>query len=135
MDDETLIRHFYAELDRGNFAVFQELCTPDFLSHFPGVEQPHTREGREQVSRAFYKAFPDLRHAIEDLVADAGLVAVRLSVAGTSQAPLNGLGPTGKEVRFSAMRFYRVIDGRLAEEWVEYDNISLSRQLSGQPGP
>lgn len=130
-EDKDLVRRFYAGLDRHDFGVYEELCTPDFRSHFPGTSASQTREERERISRDFYEAFPDLLHTIEDLVAEGGRVAARISVTGTNTGSFQGRKPIGRRVRFSAMRFYTVVDGRLAEEWAEFDSLGLFNQLGG----
>lgn len=39
-ENKAIIRRFYEELDKGNFDIYDELCTPDYISHFPGSPQP-----------------------------------------------------------------------------------------------
>ena len=52
------------------------------------------RQGHEAFARAFYAAFPDIRHHIEDVFADGDRVAVRFVLHGTHTGPFFGIPPT-----------------------------------------
>ena len=127
----STIRSFYARLDSLDFGAFDELCTSDFVSHFPGSVEPQSRELRKSTSKIFYQAFPDLTHSFEDSVSQGETVAVRLLVTGTHKSEFMGFAPTGKSISFTAMRFYGMVGGKIAEEWVNFDSAGLVQQLQG----
>lgn len=130
-DNKAVIRRFYEELDRGNFEVFTELCTPDYVSHFSG--SPQDRETRMQSSRKFYAAIPDLEHFLEDVIAEGNKVAFRGTARGTHTEAFGDLPPTGNAIMFTGMRFYRMVGGKIAEEWACFDSLALMRQLGVIP--
>jgi predicted ester cyclase len=76
-------------------------------------------------------AFPDLRIAVEDVVAEGDRVVVRLRFTGTHDGPFQGLEPTGRPVDFGAIRIYRLVDGVVVETWAHQDSMGLVRQLRG----
>ena len=81
--------------------------------------------------------FPDLRMTVEAVVADAGMVAVRVLSEGTNLGPLNGvMPPTGKRFRASQSHWYRIEDGKLAEHWAVRDDLTTMVQLGviARPG-
>lgn len=133
--NKAVIRRFYEELDKGNYDVYSELCSDDYVSHFPGSPRPQGREARQQTSRRFYAAIPDLQHAIEDIIAQGDRVAFRGTVRGTFREPFQGLPPSGKKIVFSAMRYYRMAGGKIAEEWACFDQLGLLQQLGAFPAP
>jgi predicted ester cyclase len=134
-ENKTIVRLFYEELDKKNFGIYSELCTPSFVSHFPGSPGPQSREAREQISRLFYEALPDLQHTLDDLIAEGDKVAARLTARGTHKGSFQGIRPTGKPIFFTGMRFYRIVGGRLAEEWANFDSLGLMQQLGAVPPP
>jgi predicted ester cyclase len=134
-ENMAVIRRFYAELDKGNFDIYDELCTPGYISHFPGSPQPQDRETRKQTSRMFYAAIPDLVHTLEDMIAVGNKVAMRGSARGTHTRAFRDLPPTGNPVMFTGMRFYRMLDGKIAEEWASFDSLALMQQLGVIPAP
>lgn len=133
--NKAVIRRFYEELDKGNFDIYDELCTYDYISHFPGSPQPQDRETRKQTSRMFYAAVPDLVHTLEEIIAEGDTVAARGSGRGTHTEVFRDLPPTGNAIMFTGMRFYRMLDGKIAEEWASLDTLILMQQLGAIPTP
>src|SRR5947209_8651342 len=89
-------------------------------------------EMREQsvgVANMFRTAFPDHNLVIEDLVAEGDKVVARWSGTGTNTGPFSGIPPTGKKVTFNGISIFRLVDGKIAENWIQADNLDLMQQL------
>lgn len=127
--NKAVIRRFYEELDKGNFDVYSELCTADYVSHFPGSPEPQDREARRQISQMFYEAIPDGQHTLEDIIAEGDRVVARGTARGTFLKAFRGRPPTGKPIMFTGMRFYRMVGGKIAEEWANLDQLGLFQQM------
>ncbi len=107
------------------------LYANDFLGHFPGgVVRGH--KGIRDVVIDHRRAFPDWAEQIEDIVFEGDSVAVRFSSTGTNHGPNRGKPPTNRSVRISEMAIYRIVDGKIAEQWVIPDTHSLLQQLYGE---
>lgn len=128
-ENKAIVIRFYKELDKNNFHIYSELTTLDYIGHFPGSTQPMNREAREQFSRKFYKAFPDIQHTVDDLIAEGDKVAARLTARGTHEGDFQGIPPTGKSISFTGMRVFRFVGGKIAEEWANLDTMGLMQQL------
>ncbi|GLZ46516.1 hypothetical protein Acsp06_27010 [Actinomycetospora sp. NBRC 106375] len=85
----------------------------------------------EGLHRKLTDAFGDLHVAVDDVVAEGDRVVVRLTFSGTHDGPFHGLPPTGRAVRFGAIRIYRVADGTLVETWAHQDAMGLMAQIRG----
>jgi predicted ester cyclase len=68
---------------------------------------------------------------IEDILAEDDRVDVRLTFTGTHRGAFRDLPPTGRTVRFGAVRIYRLADGMVAETWAHQDSMGLLTQLRG----
>lgn len=92
---------------------------------------------REEVARHWREllaAFSDVRVTIEDLVAEGDRVAARLVVSGThDRGAFAGRPPSGGRLSWGSFRFYRVVDGRVAETWAMQDRLGLMQQLGLVP--
>ena len=135
-DNIKLIQRFYDEgWNENNLDVYDELVTDDFVDHqaVPGL--PPGREGFKLLNVMFRSAFPDVYVAVENIVADDDKVGCRWRSGGTHQGELFGIPATGKTVEITATVFYRVEDGRLAEGWINRDDLGLMRQLGVVPSP
>jgi steroid delta-isomerase-like uncharacterized protein len=87
---------------------------------------------REEIS-AYRAAFPDLRYTVEDQLAEGDLVASRWTVRGTHRGELMGIAPTGKEIGLTGITIQRFANGKIAEEWWNWDTLGLMQQLGAIP--
>jgi hypothetical protein len=76
------------------------------------------------------RAYPDLRVAIQDVIAEGDKVVVRNVVSGTHNGEYLGIPPTGKAVTYNEIFIMRFVNGRIAEGWGVVDVFSQLRQLS-----
>lgn len=127
--NKELIRRHQEEIwNKGNTAAIDEFYTPDFVGHFPFGESLD-REGLKKAVALHRTAFPDWREQIEDIVAEGDGVAIRFASRGTQRGEFLGIKPTGRSVRISEAAIFRIVDGRIAEQWVFPDVGSLLEQL------
>ncbi len=56
-------------------------------------------------------------------------LAVRVRVRGTHLGEFLGNPPTGKTIEYTSHEIYRFANGKLAEEWICSDNITLKTQV------
>ncbi len=90
-------------------------------------------EARQFVS-VFKSAFPDMSATIEDVIAEGDKVVTRWTIRGTHQGEIEEFGPpTGKQVEIKGITIHRIEDGKIAEEWERYDNLSVMQQLGIVP--
>jgi steroid delta-isomerase-like uncharacterized protein len=129
----AVIRRCFAELDRRNPDILDELCAPGYVAHFPGTPGPLAREAIKAVWQPFFAAFPDLRHTIEGIFAEGDRVVARLTIAGTHEGELMGIPPTGRAVTIGSINFFRFEGGAIAEQWVNYDALGMLQQLGAVP--
>jgi len=132
--NKALVRRLIEEtFNRDNLDVTDEVIAPSFVrykANVPGREGP---EGYKQLVKVFRTAFPDLRVTIEDMIAEGDKVAIRQTYRGTHKGDLMGNPPTDRPVTFTGMCLYRIADGKLAEEWIEYDALGMMQQIGAVP--
>jgi len=131
--NKRLVRRMNAEVwNKGNLDMVDDLYAPDFVLHFlpdgsewRGVDslRAHIREHR--------KAFPDWSEEIERMVAERDLVVIQYVSTGTNQGRWLGNSPTGREVHINEVSIFRVENGKIAEQWLLPDLLSMQQQLSG----
>jgi predicted ester cyclase len=74
-------------------------------------------------------AFPDMHVTIEDLIAEGDKVVVHQTFRATHGGHLQGIPPTGKQVRVSGVLITRIVNGKAEETWAHYDTHGLAQQL------
>ena len=67
--------------------------------------------------------------AIDVMLAEGDLVAVRSIWTGTYMGTVRGIAIARKPVTLVYMNIYRVAGGRIVENWASADGASLARQL------
>jgi len=131
-ENKALLRRWLEEgANKGNLALFDELYG-DCMYYSPATGGLK-REALKQFIASLLAAFPDGRWAIEDQVAEGDKVATRWSFTGTHQGELMGVAPTGKQVTTSGMVIDRIVEGKIVEEWEEWDALGLMQQLGAVP--
>ncbi len=133
-DNKALVRRVYDEvINGGNLALIDELFAADFVDHeeFPGLAGG--REGVKQFFTMMRAAFPDLRMAIDDLIAEGDKVVARATMSGTHKGEFMGMEPSGKQFRVSAIDVVRFADGKAIEHWGLTDAAAMMEQLSAVP--
>jgi steroid delta-isomerase-like uncharacterized protein len=130
----ALMRNAFATLSRRDFAAAVEFLSPDFIINLAGV--PHQMRGRHTWRRnaeAFFKAFPDIQMEEQDMFATDDKVAVRFRFSGTHTGEFLGNQPTGKRVDYQSYELYRIADGKIAEEWICADMLTILTQIGAFP--
>jgi steroid delta-isomerase-like uncharacterized protein len=132
-ENKALVRRCIDEMTKGNWAIFDELVARDYVYHMSGRPKPLTREESEQFARAVRAAFPDGRMTVEDMIAEGDKVVTRYTSRGTHKGDFMGMPATGKEVVVTGIVITRIAEGKIAEDWEEFDGIGFLQQLGVIP--
>jgi predicted ester cyclase len=80
-----------------------------------------------------FAAFPDIQYTLEDLLAEGDRVVARFTARGTQTGVFQGIPATGSTAAVSSIAIYRLAGGKVAEQWLEYDQLGLLQQLGVIP--
>ena len=120
----------FAEVDKGNPTIEEELLPPDYLDHDPPLPgMAPGWEGVKQANALLRAAFPDTVHTIEDQIAAGDKVATRWVAVGTNSLALGSVPATGRQVRVDGLILDRVAEGRVVERWEQWDQMGMMQQL------
>ena len=122
-------------INKGDFALIDELLTTDFVDHSPQPGVAPTRDGLKQSLRALKVAFPDVRYTIENAVACGDQVVHFLKATGTMTGDFMGIPATGKPATWTEIHIGRGVNGRLTEHWAVIDQLGMLVQLGIVPAP
>jgi steroid delta-isomerase-like uncharacterized protein len=120
-------------LDRGELTAVDQLFAPDFHDHCPRPGCEPNRAGYRRGVAALRSAFPDLAHAIRQVVADDDTVVLHLTARGTHRGEFMGIPPTGQRVTIDGVVIFRLHGDRVVERWAIGDDFGLARQLVAAP--
>jgi steroid delta-isomerase-like uncharacterized protein len=127
--NKTLARRWFEDLfNRGDLDAAQEILSAEFVDHLPREEERGLEELKQYIMK-YRAAFPDIRDTIDELVAEGEKVVVRWTSRGSHQGEFMGVAPTGRLVTFGGMRLFRIAENKIAESWVNIDQLGLLEQL------
>lgn len=86
-------------------------------------------EGVELFVSQFLLSFPDLRHAIDEMIAEDDCVAVRFSAHGTHTGQWMQFAPTGKSIQYTGITLAHIAGDKIIEHHTWWDKASLIEQL------
>jgi steroid delta-isomerase-like uncharacterized protein len=124
-------RAFEEILSGGKFELAEELYAKDFANH--GIHRTVGLAEDQAALKGWHQAFPDVVIVPEKLIAEGDLVTVYWIARGTNTGTGNGLPATGKKVEQAGITIWRIVDGKIKEEWSAFDQLSMMQQLGLLP--
>jgi predicted ester cyclase len=112
-----------------------EYVSPDVKWHGGTLGMVEGAQNLVGLLRGFIGALPDLNAQEQDTVAQGDTVAARFVVEATHKGELLGIAPTGRRVRWDAVDVYRLVDGRIVEEWAADDLTAILHQVGAYSPP
>ena len=131
---EVVKRYWNGKWNERRPEILDELQTSDVVYH----GYPYKMNGIEeykQVYSVFASALHDTRLTIEELIAEGDKVMTRVTTSGIHKGELMGIPPTGKTVKWSQFTVFRLIDGKIAEEWEVLNELGMMQQLGFELKP
>lgn len=131
--NKEIVRRLGVEPWEGNVGVIDELVAPGYVGHDPAGPDQRGPEGVKEFVTGYLAAFPDGRITIDEQIAEGDVVASRWTGRGTHQGELMGIPATGKQVTVSGITISRVENGKVVEEWTNWDTLGMLQQLGAVP--
>lgn len=126
---QTVVFRWLAAGDAGDVDAFDDLLHPDAVVHAPlGLSTTSVEEEKEVWRRAL-AAIPDLRHDVQEVVADGEVEMARVVVSGTMTASFGGVEGTGRGFRIDQAVVTNLRDGKVVEAWEIADIAALQAQV------
>lgn len=80
-------------------------------------------------------AIPDSVQKIDIIFGSGDFVAIRAKYIGTQTGPMGAFPPSGNKLELTYIGILRFEEGKVAEIWVEWDNLDALTQLGHFPPP
>ena len=134
--NKAVVRKFFEEvINKGNLELISELFAPNWVNIDSMLPPLEGLEGVRNLVKIFHSAFPNLHAEILDIVAEGNRVAVAFSESGTQSGELMGFPPSGRSVKITGIGIFRLVDGKLAENRVNVDMLSILQQIGVVTAP
>lgn len=135
--NKALARRFGEAINTRQFHLLDDLVAANFVRHCQATPDVAVRS-REQFKAFLHQdaaVFPDGTQTLKHLLAEGDLAAVWVTYEGTQQGPMGPFPPSGKKMQVDFGAILRVENGKIAEMWVTWDNLTALAQLGHFPPP
>jgi predicted ester cyclase len=130
--NKAIVRKVFVDiLSQGKYEVTNEIYAQDFVNH--ETTKDIGRDADEANNRGWRAAFPDLDLNVKREIAEGDFVTVLWEAQGTNTGSGNGLNATGRKTQGRGISVFRVVDGRIKEEWTEFSQLLVLQQLGLAP--
>lgn len=116
-------------VNSGDLEAIRDVIAPEAIDRDPAPGQGLGPEGFIRLFTELRTAFPDLKIAVEHMVADDDNVAFAYTITGTHRGSFLGVPPTGRQIRARGMQISRFENGKAVERWGSSDQLGILEQL------
>lgn len=135
--NKDLVRQFTEATNAADWDALSEIVAEDFTRHSAATAGPEVTSRDEfiELQKSFLVSSPDQRVTMQQLIAEGDRVAGLATYSGTQTGPIGDMPATGNTVEIPFLGMFRIESGRIAELWVEWDNVAMLTQLGLFPPP
>jgi steroid delta-isomerase-like uncharacterized protein len=129
--NKAVARRVFEEIfDQGKFQAAEEIYAKDFVNH---GQHRDAGAAEDQAAQRFEKqSCPDLKITIGQMVAEGDLVSVLWIARGTNTARVGWMPATGAKIEVRGITIWRIVDGKIFEEWTSFNEMSIVREIAYQ---
>lgn len=128
----AVVRRLFDVIETGEQAKVETAFAENWVNHDPSLPPMQGLEGARQLV-ALWGGLSKRKVVIEDSVSDGDRVAVRFRITGTHTGDMVGIPATGRLVNLTATGIFRIVDGKAADNWVNFDALGLLQQVGTVP--
>ena len=128
-------QQFGEAVNSGNLNALRDIVAPNAVDHDPAPDQGPGPEGFIKFFAMMRSAFPDLKIAVEHMVADEDNVAFAYTITGTHSNDFLGVPATGHQISARGMQITRFENGKQVERWGSSDELGILQQIGAAPKP
>ncbi len=111
-----------------------ELVSSDYIGHDPALPEPiRGIQGVKDNFNQYISAFQGAHITVLDQCGEGDLVASRWEARGRHTGEIMGIAPTGRDVVVSGLTLSRVENGKIVEEWTNWDTLGMLQQIGAIP--
>jgi steroid delta-isomerase-like uncharacterized protein len=136
-DNVRVVAAMTEAINNRDLAALDTFVSQDVVRHSaatPGVIVTNLDEFRAFLETDF-ATIPDSVQTIDIIFGSGDFVSVRATYAGTQTGSMGPFPASGKKLELPYMGILRFEDGKIAEIWVEWDNLHAMTQLGHFPPP
>jgi len=134
--NKELAQKMFEAWGKGDIEAFKEFLAPDYVYYYPsGNSKPMSLEELTGMAKMFWNGFPDMSFSMEEIFAVGDRVIFRFIQRGTHTGDFMGIPATGNNFESSGILISRIENGKVVEQWEEFDMLGMMQQLGMELKP
>ena len=132
--NKMIVRRLLEEPWKGDLGVVDELIDRNYVGHDPAIPEPlRGPDGFKENVSTYREAYSDAQITVDEQIAEGDKVATRWTARGKHDGDLMGVAPTGKQVKVSGLTLSRLANGKVIEDYTNWDTFGMMQQLGIVP--
>ncbi len=127
--NKNLARRYFKAYETGDIEGVMKFIDQNYRLHPGGTAEPMNHDERKRDEMRFFSAFSSIETVVEDQIAEGDKVANRITMRCTHSGEYQGIPATRKHVTIPYLDILSFRAGKIVEEWVEFDAMSILRQI------
>ena len=116
--------------NEGNLAIADEIIAPDYVEHTADNSEDIVGiDAFKEMITNLRTNYPDFSVTVEELIVKNDNIVWRWIFTGTKTGTTSDIPPTGKKVRVEGVGILRVVNGKIVERLIYFDDATMLRQL------
>jgi predicted ester cyclase len=112
----------------GKLDTLSAICDPQVVAYVGTTSAYRGLDSLKRFITGTRTMYPDFKVTVEEELYVGNHAVTRWIITGTNTVP-GDFPPTGKSFKVSGLSLSRFVNGKLAEECMEYDRLYLEQQL------
>ena len=135
--NKNIVDQFGEAVNNHNYDALDDLVAANFVRYSQATSDVNIRSLEEfkQFAVVSSESMPDMKGTFEIMVAEGEYVAAYATFTGTQKGPMGPFPATGKTMESKTIAIFRLENGKIAELWIEWDNLAMLSQLGHFPPP
>ncbi len=132
-NNTQVARSVFEELySKGKLEIVDQIFDPSYRGHETLIKQFDRSQLKRNV-QGYRVGFPDLTITVNETTEAGEKVLVRWTARGTHSGTFMGQAPTGKQARVDGISVSTFRNGKIVEDWTQWDALGLLQQLGIAP--
>ncbi len=131
----AVVRKMLEIVATGDLSEVEQIISPNWVNNDPSMPPMSGIDGFKQLVGIWTGSLSNAKLDVEDIIGASDMVASHFMVSGIHTGDLMGVPPTGKQVKSTGTGIFRLENGKVVENTVNFDALGLLQQLGVVPMP
>lgn len=109
--------------------LIAEHIASDYVLHFFPYNDLVGHTAYKDYVECSQIAYPDYFFQFDEVIESDDKYVCRWTMTGTNTGPYGSCPPTGQAIIASGLSIFRIAEGKIAEEWLYFNKLSVLEQL------